>query len=135
MADLTITAANVLSGKRPGLKSGNAGEALAAGKVVYLDAVTNTYKLADSNGAPALRAVEGIAMNGAATGQPVVVQTDGDITIGATLAPGVAYYLSDTPGGICPAADVGTGEYVVLLGLAKSTTVLGLDIQASGTAN
>lgn len=135
MADLTITAASVLSGAHPKLKSGYAGEALAAGKVAYLDATTNTYKLADSNGAPALREVAGIVMNGAAAGQPVVVQEGGDITIGATLTAGVAYYLSDTPGGICPAADVGTGEYVVLLGLAKSASVLGLDIQASGTAN
>jgi hypothetical protein len=60
------------------------------------------------------------------------VQKAGDITIGATLTAGTAYYLSDTPGGICPVADVGTGESVCLLGLAKSTTFLALDIQVPG---
>lgn len=82
-----------------------------------------------------MREAYGIALNGAAANQPLAVQRSGDITIGATLTPGLAYYLSDTPGGICPVADVGSGEYVILLGLAKSASVLDLDIRATGTAN
>ena len=54
--------------------------------------------------------------------------------LGATLTAGVAFYLSDTPGGICPVADVGTGEYATVLGFATSTTVLNLKIQESGVA-
>lgn len=137
MADLTITAANVLPGSNAAIDRGHvAGAAVTAGQTVYLDPTVGKWLLADSNSATAAaRTPKGIALNGAALNQPLAVQTGGDITAGATLVAGVAYYQSDTPGGICPVADVGTGEYVSLLGLAKSTTVLGLDIESSGTAN
>jgi hypothetical protein len=136
MADLTVTAANVVAGSNAARSDGVAGEAIVAGKAVYKSSTTKKWMLADSNSATAeAREAIGIALNGASLNQPVAVQTHGDITIGATLTAGVAYYLSDTPGGICPIADVGTGEYVCLLGLAKSTTVLALDIQFPGVAN
>jgi hypothetical protein len=92
------------------------------------------YKLADSNGAAALRVPSGIALHGASNNQPIVLQKDGDITIGATMVAGVAYYLSDTPGGICPVADLGSGEYPCIIGIAKSTSVLSVHIQPSGVA-
>jgi hypothetical protein len=86
--------------------------------------------LADSNSATAeARKAGGIALNGASLNQPITVHKAGDLTLGAVLTAGTAYYLSDTPGGICPLADVGAGEYVCQLGLAKSTTVLAVDIQ------
>ncbi|HEV7323532.1 MAG TPA: hypothetical protein VGN91_00550 [Bosea sp. (in: a-proteobacteria)] len=135
MADLTITAANVVAGANASVANGVAGEAVTAGKPVYLSATTKKWMLADSNSATAeARKATGVALNGAALNQPVAIQTGGDITIGATLTPGAAYYLSDTPGGICPLADVGAGEYVCLLGLAKSTSVLTLDIQFPNVA-
>lgn len=132
MADITITAANVKAGANATMEAGIAGEAVAAGKTVY-KAADGKYWLADSNSATALaRTPRGIALASAAADQPLTIARSGDVTIGATLTAGTAYYLSDTPGGICPVADVGTGENVVLLGLAKSTTVLVLDIQAPG---
>lgn len=134
MADLTLTAANVLAAADTSTRLGTAGETLAAGKVLYFDSATSTYKLADSNGAAALRSPVGIALNGAAAGQPVLVALSGPVTLGAVLTAGVAYYLSDTPGGICPVADVGTGEYATILGIAATTSVLNLKIQESGVA-
>ena len=135
MTDISITAANVVAGADASRESGTAGEAITAGQAVYLDATSKKYKLADSNSSTAAaRQPRGIALNGAALNQPLTIQRSGDITIGATLTPGAAYYLSDTPGGICPLADVGDGEYLCLLGLAKSASVLGLDIQYSGVA-
>jgi hypothetical protein len=136
MADLSVTAANVVVGSNASRSDGVAGEAIVAGKAVYKASTTKKWMLADSNSATAeAREAIGIALNGASLNQPIAVQTNGDITIGATLTAGVGYYLSDTPGGICPIADVGTGEYVCLLGLAKSATVLALDIQFPGVAN
>jgi hypothetical protein len=136
MTDLSITAANVLAGSGAASKEGTAGEAITAGKAVYFDATTRTWKLADSNSATAAaRQANGIALNGAAANQPLKVHTEGPITLGAVLTAGVGYYLSDTPGGICPVADVGTGEYVCLLGLASSTSVLDVDIQFPNVAN
>lgn len=130
MADLTITPANVVASQTASVKPGTAGETIAAGKAVYFSSVSKKWMLADSNSfTPEARRAAGVALNGASLNQPIAVQSDGDITIGATLVPGTAYYLSDTPGGICPLADVGAGEYVCLLGLAKSATVLALDIQ------
>lgn len=135
MADLTITAANVLKGANAVEEPGYAGETVTAGQPVYLDPTTRLYMKADNNSAvAAARLPRGIALNGASANQPLVIQRSGDITIGATLTAGTAYYLSDTPGGICPVADVGSGEYPCLIGIAKSTTVLGLGINYSGVA-
>ena len=50
------------------------------------------------------------------------------------MTAGVAYYLSDTPGGICPVADLATGEYPTIIGIATSTTVLDVKFHASGVA-
>lgn len=136
MADLTITAANVLKGAGAKVTHGEAGAAITQGQQVYHEAATRTWKLGDADGASAaIRTATGTALNAASPGQPLAVQTEGDITIGATLTPGVAYYLSGTPGGICPFADVGTGEYVCLLGIAKSASVLSLNYLYTGVAN
>lgn len=134
MADLTITAANVRSGSGGRVdRSGSAGAAVTAGQVVYADPSTKKHLLADNNsGTTAARLPRGIALNAAATDQPVAVHTSGPITIGATLVPGVTYYLSDTPGGICPVADLASGETSVIIGIATSASVLDVSIKASG---
>lgn len=129
MADISITAANVVAGSDATIERGTAGATITAGQAVYKDS-TGKWQLADANSASELaRRARGIALHAAANNQPLAVQTAGDITIGATITAGLAYYLSDTPGGICPVADIGSGEYVCLLGLSKSTTVLTIDIQ------
>lgn len=135
MTDLVVTAANVIAGANALVERGLAGATITAGQVVYKEASTGKFKLADSNSVTAeVRQAYGIALNGASDGQPLAVQKSGDITIGATMTAGVAYYLSDTPGGICPVADVGAGEYVGLIGLAKSTTVMAMQLNYSGVA-
>lgn len=136
MADLTITAASVLAGTNATITRGIAGATITAGQAVYLDeATTGEWLLADSDSATVAArgsARFGIALNGASDGQPLAVQTGGNITIGATVVAGVAYYLSDTPGGICPFADLATGDYVTLVGIATSTTVIAIDTLYSG---
>lgn len=135
MTDISITAANVVAGANGRRDDGVAGETIAAGKAVYKSSTTKKWMLADSNSATAeARQATGIALNGASLNQPIAVHTGGDITIGGTLTAGTAYYLSDTAGGICPLADVGSGEYICLLGQAKSTTVLAFQPQYTGVA-
>ncbi len=135
MADLTITAASVVPGSGASTVNGTAGETITAGQTVYKSSTTNKYMKADSNsGTAEARVPVGIALNGAALNQTVGVLRAGPITIGATMTAGVAYYQSDTAGGICPVADVGSGEYATIVGMATSTTVLDVDIQASGVA-
>jgi len=108
---------------------------ITAGQTGYLDTADGKWKLADNNSATAaVRTPGGIALNGASNGQPLAVLTQGPITIGAALTAGVAYYLSDTPGGICPVADLGAGEYPTVIGIASSTTVLKVSINSAGVA-
>jgi len=131
MADLTITPANVVAGSNATRDIGTAGETIVAGKAVFLNAATNKWMLSDNNGT-GTRQVKGIALNGASLNQPLSVLKDGDVTIGATLVAGQDYWLSATAGGICPRADLATGMDTILIGIAKSTTVLAVDIQDSG---
>jgi hypothetical protein len=132
MADLTITAASVLAGEGASIQHTTSGDTVTAGKVVYRDTATKRQELADSNSGTALaKRPNGIALNGASDGQPLAIVTSGPVTIGATLVAGAAYYLSDTPGGICPFADLATGEDVVQIGNAISTTVLDVDIKVT----
>lgn len=133
MADLTITATSVVAGVGASKKSGVAGVAITAGQTVYLDTTTNSYKLADNDNATvAARSPAGIALHGAAAGQPLAVHEGGDITIGATLTPGTVYFLSANGGGICPVADLGTGKTVTIVGVAKSASVLSVKFHESG---
>lgn len=137
MADIAITAANVVaSGTGQGRVSGTAGEAIAAGKNMYLDPVSKKWMLADSNSATAAaRHAGAVAANSAAANQPINGFSSGAVVIGGTLVANTPYFLSDTPGGLCPIADVGTGEYLCQIGIAISTTVLQIEIQFTGVAN
>lgn len=135
MADLSITVANVVAGSGAVKKHGTAGATITAGQVVYLDSSDNKYKLADCDSATAaVRSPAGIALHGSLANQPLTILESGPITIGATIAASVAYYLSATAGGICPVADLASGDYAVVLGLGTSTTVLQVDIQEAGAA-
>lgn len=136
MADISVTATAVVPGSDAVTENGIAGETITAGQAVYRDLSTGKYMKADNNSATAAaRQARGIALNGASNNQPMTIQTAGDLTFNAVLTAGIVYYLSDTAGGICPVADVGGGEYVCTLGIAKSTTVLKLDIQFPGVSN
>lgn len=134
MADLSVTAANVASSAPRIDRKGIAGATITAGQAV-VKASNGKYVLADNNSATAaLRTPDGIALNGASDGQPLAVHKSGDITIGATLTPGTTYFLSDTPGGICAVGDLAAGEYPCIIGIARSASVLRVNITAAGVA-
>lgn len=125
MADLVITAASVKPSARATRKQGTAGATITQGQILYLDSTTKKLGLADSNGTGDTLVVEGIALNAASLDQPVSYATlDPDLVLGATLVPGTTYVLSGTPGGIATAADAVSGDEAVVLGNAKSATVL-----------
>jgi hypothetical protein len=135
MADLVITAANVAAGVGARTSSGVAGATITAGQVVYQDPADSKYKLADANsGTAAVRKPAGIALHGALAGQPLTILVQGPITIGAAVAPGVPYFASATPGGVAVAADMVTGVYPTILGIATSATVIDVLIHQSGVA-
>lgn len=134
--DLSVTAASVSPTASSVLAPpGYAGEALTAGQAVYRKASDGKWYKADCNSATAeVRVASAIVLTGSAAGQSVVVQTGGQITIGATLTAGVVYYLSGTAGGIRPVADNTTGDYPQVLGMAMSTTSLLLDFRLAAAA-
>src|SRR5262245_50489405 len=134
MTDLAVTGTGVVAGTDAAIEHGIAGATIAAGKVVFLNQTTKRYGLADNNATtpPETKTVRGIALNGASDGQPLAVLKAGEINLGVALVAGTDYYLSDTPGGICPRADVLTGETVTLIGLAKSTSILLVNLVATG---
>lgn len=133
MTDLTITATSVVGDGGARRIVGTAGESITAGQAIYKSSSTNKWMKADSNSATVEATVAGgIALNSASLNQPVVVHQEGDLTIGATLTKGAGYFLSETAGGIQPAADLGSGENVCQLGIAKSTSVLAVKIIAPG---
>lgn len=136
MADLTITSSAVLSSADATTENGTAGATIEAGQRVYLDAATGRYELADADAATsAERRTRGIALNDAADGQALRIHKSGDLTVGAVLTAGVTYYGSSTPGAICLRADVLAGDYVEIIGVAKSASVLSVALQYPGVAS
>lgn len=124
MADYGITSAVYLDGAA--LIPIKAGATIAATDVVYVDQTDSTAKLASANAQASSQAV-GMSVNGGATGNPVHVAGPGSrVTVNAVLTKGVAVYLSATSGKLCPFADLTSGKYVSLFGIADSTTVLAI---------
>lgn len=134
MADITVTAANVLAGTGAQTKPVTYGGTITAGMAVYKDSATSTYKACDTSTA-AKALAEGIALNGGASGQPGLILTSGQITIGGTVAVGTVYTVSDNAGGIAPDADRGAGDFVTVLGVGVSATVIAVNIVAAGVAH
>lgn len=128
VSDLSVTAANVklISGPTADLL---AGVALTAGQVLYKEASSSKAKLSDNDAATAeVRAIEGIALHGAAADQPIKYAKNGAVVdFGAIFTAGVDYYVSGTPGAICPRADVTTTDDPIRVGMALTTSRLQLD--------
>lgn len=135
MAALTQTAANVVEGTGSRKQTVTAGGTITAGMPVYKDVSdSNKHKAARANAA-GTSVVAGIALNGASNGQPLVIQTEGEINLGATLAIGETYCLSDAVAGqIVPIGDLGSADYPVILGIARTAALLPLNIIASTVA-
>lgn len=134
MADLSLTAANVVAGTGAAKSSGTFGETVTQGETVYLKSSDGRLWKADANVSAAEAAVRGIALNGGSAGQPAQILRSGPVTIGATVAVGQVYAQSTNAGKICPYSDLSTGHYPTVLGIATSTTVIEVLILAGGVA-
>jgi len=133
MADLSITAADVVADSEATLGSGTSGATITAGQAIYEDS-SDSYKLklADCDNTSTTATVKGIALNGASSGQPVDYITQGDLDLGATLTVGEIYVLSGTAGGICPEADLATDDYVSIIGIATAADNISVKLHNSG---
>lgn len=134
MADVSITAASVVPGADAIIGTGTAGVAITAGQSIYLDVATSTWKLAIATSAAA--AGSGgvtIALSNAAANQPVNYLVSGSVTIGGTVVKAGVYVVSaNAAGAIAPIADLGSGNYLSILGYASTTAILTLFKSATG---
>jgi hypothetical protein len=137
MAAIAVTAANVIPAVSARISHGTAGGTITAGMPVYRDAADSNKLKACRANAAGTATCHGISLNGASNGQPIAYLPTGyNITIGGTVVVGETYFVSDAVAGqIIPAADIGAADYVTVLGVGISATVISLSIINSGVAH
>jgi hypothetical protein len=139
MSDLTQTAANVgVNDASTVIAPVQVGEAVTQGQPGYLNAADGKYYACDATsgtGSAAKAAAAGIFLTPAALdGYAAFAFSPGNVDLGATLTVGETYVLSGlTAKAIGPLSDLGTGDWVTILGIADAADNLVLDVQASGT--
>lgn len=132
MADVSVTAAEVLPDSGTTTFSGTLGGTVTAGQPVYKDA-SGTYQAADANASALTAAAVGIAMTGGVSGQPVIIAGSGStLDPGFTVTVGAVYVVSANAGGIAPVADLAQNWRTTILGVGISASQLALRIYASG---
>lgn len=136
MAAISQTPASVLqittSGVSNSVGTGTAAVTIVAGNMVYNVSGTTTYALSDANVSVA-KVPAGMALGGAAAGQPFFFQSAGTVNPGGTMTVGSMIYLSVTSGGITETyADIAAGEWSVPIGqaLTASSLLIALNGQA-----
>jgi hypothetical protein len=124
VADLTITAADVVAGTNAQTGFGTAGATIAPGDLIYRHATNKTLLLADANSSATTATVEGMALNAATSGQPVKWVSDGEVTVGAVLTVAQSYIASTNAGKVAPISDLASGSWLAYAGYAKTTSIL-----------
>lgn len=109
------------------------GETVTAGQPLYVSTSDGLAYKSDANAAGKKECV-GIALNGGAINQPVRVQSTGTITIGGTTVVGTIYCVSATAGGICPWADLTTGDQVIVIGVGGATNTIDMNLWQTNQA-
>lgn len=121
MAAITF-GTGVIPGANAKLSPEVAGETpMAAGQSVFRD-TDGRVKLAQASNAAKKDALGVLSSAVTAIGQPVMVQTDGEMTGASGLTKGEVYVLSATAGSVCPVGDLVSTNHVVFMAVALSTT-------------
>jgi hypothetical protein len=125
-ADLAITTSQVAPGANTNQQTANAAVTITAGQSVYKDASGNIQL--GQNDTLVHAAVNGVAVNNAAANQPVTYQIGGTVTLGAgaAVAVGTIYCQSQNAGKIAPWADLGTNNYVTIIGVGATSSTLAM---------
>lgn len=121
------------------------GGALVPGAPVYNKADASGVAVADANGAVPLPFVLGLLKTGGASLETVRVQTCGNLTLtlaewdavgltSAGLVANTTYYMSGTAGEITATKPATTGDHVVIVGVALSTTTMRIAIRYCGVS-
>lgn len=133
-ADYTVTATSVLASSDSSVTKGTAGATITTGQSLA-KAADGTLILFDSNASAPANKFFGIALNGGASGQPILYATaDSSFTPGFTVAAGAVVIGSATAGGLCPVADLATGHYLTIVGVGIGSNKIKLAPLFSGVA-
>lgn len=125
MADLVITAAEVLAAAGAVEKIRTAAETITQGDVYYLDSTASDQaKKSDADASDAASVGKGIALSAAGTGQKFVGLEGGNIDPGGTTVVGETYVVSGTAGKMAPIADLTNPDRLTIVGIATSTSNL-----------
>lgn len=137
MADLSITAANVLpvDGVGKNTATGTSAGIITAGEPIYLaSANSNKVTKCEADDTAAAAACVGIAINDAAASQSVTYLKSGNLDINAVATKGTVYVVSAAAGKIAPVADLVSTNFVTILGVASSTTRINIKLNATGVS-
>jgi hypothetical protein len=134
MADYSVTAASVVKTTNTAISEGIAGGTITAGMAVYIDTTDSSKLKACDADVAATSVAAGIALHGAANGQPLKYATGGNLTFNTAFTTGDVVCVSTTPGGLAPYGDLAAGDFITVMGIATSTSNLRLQINASETA-
>lgn len=124
MPNLVITREDV------GINSGGAYFAIQVGHQVFqgevgYEGTDGKYYKAEAGDTEAKAETGVLFLTPALTDGWAVAAGDGtEIVIGATLTPGIMYVTSTTPGNIFELGDLGAGDWITTLGIAKNATTL-----------
>jgi len=135
MADLSITAANVLQSSGTSVSSGVASTEITRGQYVYVLA-NGTIGLADSNGTAPANTCAGCSIVDVSMGQTCFyVATDSTFTPGFTASAGDQIWLSNTNSSGAATktwADLASGTTVISLGGMLTSTTMKFSPQVYG---
>ena len=128
MVDYSVTAANVRIGANATIQRGTAGGAITAGQAIRVS--SNALVTAQADSAANSTDFSGVALNGAALGQPVNyvdIKLGGEYNPGATGVVGDVVVLSAAnAGGIAPVADLASTNAALIIGIFVTTTSIRL---------
>lgn len=140
MADISQTAANVaIGGNSVKTEIVQYGETVAQGMPLYQSTADSKYYKADAD-TEATAKCSAIALTpGSANAYGLVAKPSNTpgralINLGATLVVGETYVVSTTAGGIAPESDLGTGDFVTVIGVATTAALLDFQVVISNTA-
>lgn len=132
MADLSVTAADILPTASTVKEVATAGAVITAGQAVYKDATdAQKVKLCDADAA-ATANCDGIALCGAAANQPIVIAKSGRLTGFDNGTDGEPYFVSTTPGGLAPHGDLSAGDFVTYVGTVDGNGEMVIKIDNTG---
>ena len=129
MADKTFSSMT-LGGQTTRRQEVQFGATVAVAEVVYLNAVTGKYELADADDIIAKARSIGICLVGGILDAWGIIVTEGLVIFGGdTMVKGDSLYLSGTPGKLQLETDLAPGDYTSFLGGAMTTTNFDISIK------